>query len=78
MRTGSRRDGADVTTARGVEDVGGTPATPTTFTLWHREHRGKPWEPAATAGTHRGAVDKIGCGHRRNGEWYIAPSGKTP
>ena len=41
------------------------------FTLWYRPHRRTGWQAVATGKTRGEAVAQIGCGGRRNGEWYV-------
>ncbi len=48
------------------------------FVLWFRASRREKWEAVARAETESKALDAIGCGQRRGGQWLFRPSDREP
>jgi len=51
--------------------------SPALFALWYRPHAGVPWERATTP-TRAAALNFVGWGGRKGGDWLICEAGKAP
>jgi hypothetical protein len=56
--------------------VGTTPAT--SFTLWYRESRRRPWRAVFTGPTTRDCTDHCAESTLRHGQWLTLETGKEP